>query len=134
MKKVILMIFMAFVAVTAFADRRVPGDKVGVSIDTLVYEFGTVKANGPAVTHIYRMKVTGKQPVSIIQAVPSCGCTTPEYPRRPLKPGETADIKVVYDPKGQKGEQDKEVRLRVKNADGKAENISLRLTGMVVPK
>ena len=41
---------------------------------------------------------------------------------------------MVYDPKGQKGEQDKEVRLRVKNADGKAENISLRLTGMVVPK
>ena len=29
--------------------------------------------------------------------VPSCGCTTPEWPRHPIKPGKTGEIKVTYD-------------------------------------
>ncbi len=134
MRKFLLLILVTLVGVISADARRVPGDKVGVQIDTLIYDFGTIRANDPAVNHVFRMKVTGNESVSIIQAVPSCGCTTPDYPRRPTKPGETAEIKVVFNPAGQHGEQKKEVRLRLKNGANKAENISLILVGDVLPK
>ena len=113
--------------------RRMPGDKVGVSFDTLIYDFGTVSASAPAVKHEYVFEVTGKQPVAILYATPSCGCTASDFPRKPVKPGEKGIIKVTFDPKGQKGEVEKDVRVRFKNGADKSEQLTLRIRGVVLP-
>ncbi len=120
--------------VWAAADaRRVPGDKAGVTFDNMIYDFGTVKQSDDKVTHEFVMTVTGDKPVAIISATANCGCTTPKYERKPISPGETTTITVSFVPKGQRGEIDKTVRVRLKNGTGKSETVNLRITGVVVP-
>ncbi len=131
-----LSILLAAFALCAFdaTARRVPGDKVGISFDSLIYDFGTVSATSPAVEHDYTFEVKGSQPVAILYATPSCGCTASDFPRKPTMPGEKGIIKVTFDPKGQKGEVEKDVRVRFKNGAGKSEQLTLRIKGVVIPK
>jgi len=64
------------------------------------YDFGTIKeADGP-VTHTFKVKNEGEAALVITRVTASCGCTTPEYPKEPIAPGKTGDIKVTYNPSG----------------------------------
>lgn len=74
------------------------------------FDFGKVKA-GEKVTHVYKMKNTGKEPLIISSAKGSCGCTVPKYPTNPIPPGESADITVEFDSKGKSGPQNKKVTI-----------------------
>ena len=130
--RILLLALMVLVGITAEA-RRVPGEKVGVTGDELAYDFGTVKESAPAVVHEYGITNTGDSPLAIIWVKPKCGCTVPQYPRKPLKPGEKATIKVTFTPKGQRGEADKDIRVKFRNGKGKSEELSLRLRGAVIP-
>lgn len=58
-------------------------------------EFGEVKL-GTTVTSVMKVTNTGKEPLIIKSVVGSCGCTVPEYPKTPIAPGQSADIKVNY--------------------------------------
>ena len=129
----ILIALLAMVCVSTAYARREPGEKVGAKIDSIVYDFGTVREGGERVVHEYEVSNTGPSALAIIWVKPNCGCTAPEYPRKPLKPGEKAQIKVTFNPMGQKGEVEKDIRVKVRNGDGKSEELSLRLTGVVIP-
>lgn len=131
--KVSTLLAVLLIAVIPAWGRRVPGDKVEAAVDAIVYDFGTVhESNGP-VTHNFQITNKGTSALAIIWVKPKCGCTASDYPRKPLMPGEKADIKVVFYPEGQRGEVDKEVRVRLKNGKGTSEEISLRMAGVVVP-
>ena len=47
----------------------------------------------------FKFTNTGDAPLVIKNAKGSCGCTVPTYPREPILPGESAEIKVRYDTK-----------------------------------
>ncbi len=49
-------------------------------------------------------------------------------------PGQTGTIKVTFLPEGQRGEINKVVKLRLRNSEGRSEQVSLRLQGVVVPQ
>lgn len=59
------------------------------------YDFGKIPQGRP-VTHIFEIVNTGKTPLLLTNVQASCGCTTPEWSREPIKPGATAQIKVGY--------------------------------------
>lgn len=102
-----------------------------IKIDKTVHDFGTIKeADGP-VTHVFVITNTGDAPLIVISANAACGCTTPIIPREPIKPGESAEIKVKYDPKGRPGEFSKNVRVKLNTKDGRT---SLKIKGVVVPE
>ena len=44
----------------------------------------------------FKFSNTGNEPLVIKHAKGSCGCTVPTYPKEPILPGETAEIKVRY--------------------------------------
>ena len=50
------------------------------------HNFGKIKAGAKA-RHVFKFKNTGKEPLIIADAKASCGCTTPEWPKEPIKPG-----------------------------------------------
>lgn len=135
MKRILSLLLAAIIALgVSTADaRKAPGEKVGVTFDSLVYDFGNTAEDGDSVVHEFTYTNTGKSPLTLLSARPSCGCTQPKFSRKPLKPGESTTVTVTFRPKGWKGEVDKDVRLRFKNADGKTEEISVRLTGVVIP-
>ncbi|RLZ09754.1 DUF1573 domain-containing protein [Faecalibacter macacae] len=87
MKKIMLLGAFAMGMSTLFAQELKLGSEN--------IEFGDVKL-GTNVTSVIKVTNSGKEPLVIKSVVGSCGCTVPEYPKTPIAPGETADIKVNY--------------------------------------
>ncbi len=74
------------------------------------FDFGTVK-EGVKVSHVYKFKNAGKEPLVISNAQGSCGCTVPKWPRDPIAPGKTGEIVVEFDTKGKAGDRNQKVTL-----------------------
>ncbi|SDP55682.1 Protein of unknown function [Mucilaginibacter sp. OK268] len=74
------------------------------------HDFGKIK-QGDKVSYDFKFTNDGKSPLIITDAVASCGCTTPEWPKTPVKPGESALIKVVFNSAGKTGLQDKQITI-----------------------
>ena len=94
--------------------------------ETTVIDYGTIEYNAEG-TREFKFKNTGKEPLIITSATGSCGCTVPTPPKDPVKPGETAVIKVHYDTK-RVGNFEKTVTV-VSNA--KNATIVLKIKGVV---
>ncbi len=75
-----------------------------------VKEMGTMR-EGDKLEVIYSFKNTGTKPLVIISAKPSCGCTVPSKPEEPIMPGNTAQIKAVFDSRGKSGAQHKKIAI-----------------------
>ena len=73
-----------------------------------VYDFGTI-TEGENVEYSYRFKNTGSEPLIIQNATASCGCTVPEKPDAPVKPGELGYIKVKFNSEKRPGQAHKAV-------------------------
>jgi plastocyanin len=74
------------------------------------HDFGKIKS-GDKVTYEFKFTNTGKSPLIVKDAIASCGCTKPEWPHTPVKPGESAAIKVTFNSLGKMGLQDKQVTI-----------------------
>ena len=83
-------------------------DSTSVQMIDSVYNFGKI-TEGDKVEYNFRFRNTGKNPLIITAATASCGCTVPEKPDEPVKPGETGFLKVVFNSKGKMGDIHKEV-------------------------
>lgn len=88
----------------------VSGPKTGIQFPVVAHDFGKVKQNTEN-NYVFKFTNTGKEPLLISDAKGSCGCTVPEYPKEPIAPGKTGEIKVVYKPGGQQGNQNKTVTV-----------------------
>lgn len=78
--------------------------------DKDVHEFGRVY-EGEKVTYAFRFQNTGTGDLIIRSASGSCGCTVPEYPKEPIKPGQEGYIRVSFDSRGRIGHNEKQVTL-----------------------
>jgi len=102
-------------------------DSTSVEIIDRTYNFGSI-AEGDKVEYNFRCKNTGKKPLVITNASASCGCTVPEKPEKPVLPGETSFIKVVFNSKGKSGHQDKSI---IVSSNAKPSFPDLMLSGEV---
>ena len=74
------------------------------------FEFGTVQ-DGEKVSHTYKFKNTGNEPLILSDAKGSCGCTVPKWPREPIAPGAEAEIVVEFNSKNKKGKRNQKVTI-----------------------
>lgn len=102
-------------------------DSTTVQLIDSVYSFGKIK-EGDKVTHSFTFKNTGNKPLIITEAHASCGCTVPEKPEKPIAPGETGVIKVVFNSSGKSGHQEKSITV---NSNAKPHFTDLKLIGEV---
>lgn len=82
-----------------------------------VHDFGTIY-EGEKVTYEFEFTNTGKSPLIISNAMGSCGCTAPKYPRHDIKPGESGKVEVVFDSGGKQGHQNKSVTITTNSQKG----------------
>lgn len=54
---------------------------------------------------------TGSRDLLILSAKASCGCTVPEWEKRPIPAGQAGRIRVVFDSSGALGMQNKSIRI-----------------------
>jgi hypothetical protein len=75
-------------------------DTTSVLVIDSLYNFGTIK-EGDLVEHNFRFINTGHKPLVFPEEpIASCGCTVPKRPEKPVLPGDTSFIKVVFNSKG----------------------------------
>ena len=103
------------------------GDMAVISFDNPNYSFGTI-SQGEKVSYSYKFKNTGKSPLIITNAEASCGCTVPEVPKEPIKPGDEGEIKVVFNSEGKMGVIDKQITV---TSNGVPNVTALHLTGEI---
>ncbi len=106
------------------------GKTTSAKFDETSYDWGTIAEN-EKMTHIFKFKNTGANDMIISDAHGSCGCTVPEWPKEPIKPGKSSQIKVIFDSKGKAGDQSKSVTI---TANTEPTNMVLMIKGKVTPK
>lgn len=94
-----------------------PAKTTSVSFNKTEHDFGDIK-QGDKVNYTFTFKNTGSNDLTIASAQGSCGCTVPEYPKTPIKPGKTGKMKVTFDSAGKTGAQTKTVTIRANTASG----------------
>lgn len=106
-----------------------PAELTTVAFDTEEHSFGTI-AEGEKVSYKFTFTNTGDKHLTLIDVKPSCGCTTPEWTKTPVAPGEKGFVKVEFDSKGKPGVNNKSVDVRMNTAEGVKQ---LRFTAEVAP-
>lgn len=61
-----------------------------------VHDFGNVKQGTPT-SYEFEFTNVGKEPITILSAKSTCGCTVPKHSTDPIQPGKKGSIKVTYD-------------------------------------
>ena len=79
-----------------------------IEFETKTYDFGDV-IEGERLTYSFKFKNTGKSNLIIYSSEATCGCTTSQPPKAPIRPGESGEILVTFDSKGQKGKVQKRI-------------------------
>jgi len=108
-------------AVTTNASGNIPGTNVTSTqvpvgaTTTIQYEqekfnFGMCD-EGEIVKHSFKFKNTGSEPLIISNCKGSCGCTVPTWPKEPVAPGATGEIRIEFNSKGKPGAQNKRVTV-----------------------
>ncbi|TAH01612.1 MAG: DUF1573 domain-containing protein [Sphingobacteriales bacterium] len=116
MKKILLGL-ITILAIIACKE-KVKNQEVGVNSENAttinfskeIFDFGKI-TQGDTVVNAFEFTNTGKIPLIITNAVASCGCTLPNWPKEPIKPGDTGKINVVFNSTGKKGLQDKVITI-----------------------
>ncbi len=85
--------------------------KNAVSFDAYEWDFGTVGADKGAVCHTFTLKNNTRREVRIGRQIPSCECITARYADEAIRPGETAEVMVVFTPKESVGRSYRSVEL-----------------------
>ena len=80
-----------------------------ITFDRVFHDFGMV-SEGDIVKTIFKFTNTSENDLYIVDAMGSCGCTVPKYPKNvPIKPGGTGEIEVNFDTNGRPDLQQKMV-------------------------
>ena len=69
---------------------KAKGQKTSMEAN-LVFDAGTV-LKGEVINAKFKVKNTGKYPLVFGEVRPSCSCTVPHKPEKPIQPGETGEI------------------------------------------
>ncbi len=69
-----------------------------MTFETTTIDYGKVEYNSEPL-RVFKFTNTGTEPLIIMHAQGSCGCTVPSFPREPVLPGESGEIEVRYDTK-----------------------------------
>lgn len=81
-----------------------------IEFEKEIHDFDKV-IQGERVSYGFKFKNMGKSDLVVSEVKTSCGCTTPKFPKEPIKPGEERVITVTFDSKGRKGIQNKSVTI-----------------------
>ncbi len=79
-----------------------------IEFETKTYDFGDV-VEGEKLTYAFKFKNTGKSNLIIYSSEATCGCTTSQPPKAPVRPGESGEITVTFNSEGQKGKVQKRI-------------------------
>ena len=102
--------------------------QAAITFEKKEHDFGDL-LQGEVVTYAFHFTNTGSQPLIISEVGSSCGCTVGDYPRQPIAPGKSGDLKITYNSAGHHGFQSR--TLTVMSNTNPAKTV-LRIKGTVL--
>ena len=96
MKNILSTLFAIFITCQAFAQDN-------LDFDNPDFDFGTIEEMGGPVDHKFTFVNRGLEPVTIVAVQASGGCTTPDWSKEPVAPGESGYIMARYNPMNRPG-------------------------------
>lgn len=134
MKKLSLILFISLLSfglaksqTSFFNNGNGSSNDPTIEWEETMHDFGQVKKGKPA-SFTFKFKNTSLKPVLIYNVEASCDCTAAEYPKQPVKPGETANIVATYDSE-KEGSFFKSITV---TTNTKEKQHILKMTGVVV--
>lgn len=97
MKKLLTLIVFVLAGATV-ASAQAEGDKQNgpqIKFEKESHDFGKIN-EGVVAEYDFKFTNTGTAPLILTNVRPSCGCTTPDWPKDPIQPGKSSVIKVKY--------------------------------------
>jgi hypothetical protein len=125
-KKFPVIVFLLFFGISVSAQQEKPI----LAFSEKEFNFGTIKETDGERVHDFQFTNQGKVPLIVNNVKSSCGCTVPSWPREPVLPGKTGNIKVSFNPKNQSGAITKTVQI-LSNAE--VPQVVLSVRGIVIP-
>jgi len=101
-----------------------------MEFETKEVDFGT-HHEGDILDTVFKFKNTGEAPLVITNVKTSCGCTTPYWPKKPIQPGESDEIKVRFNTNHKPGKQTKTITI---HANTKNLTEVIRIKAYNIPK
>jgi hypothetical protein len=130
MKSLITIIIGVFVVFCAYAQEEAIAEGPAITFEETSFDFGDIYQDDK-VEHVFAFENTGNAPLIITNVQTTCGCTASEWPREPIMPGQTANIKVNFDSKGKFGRQNKVISI-ISNAVSPVNQV--KIVTNVLPK
>ncbi|MBI3845389.1 MAG: DUF1573 domain-containing protein [Planctomycetes bacterium] len=100
-----------------------------VAFDETIWRFDSL-FSGEKVEHRFAFRNAGDGTLRIFGVKTTCGCTVAEASRMALEPGESADVRVVFDSTNRAGDVQK--TITVSTNDVRAPHVPLELTGRIL--
>ncbi len=126
MKKVLLSTLFILVGTIAFTQEK----QAEIKFETVSHDFGNI-SEGTQASVEFSFTNTGNAPLVLSSVQASCGCTTPEWTKDPIMPGQSGKIKAVYNSTGRPGTFTKSITV---NSNAKNGTIVLTIKGNVEAK
>jgi hypothetical protein len=127
MKNSILLFVFLSISLLGLAQNGTEPKPV-IEFEAVEHDFGKIY-DGKPVSHEFKFTNKGKAPLLLSNVQPACGCTTPEWPREPIMPGEKAKIKAIYNAGSYRGVFSKGITVQSNSASG---NVQLTIKGSVL--
>jgi hypothetical protein len=125
MKKLFILLIATIAGFTTAMAQNAPE----ITFDNLAHDFGTFPEEAGKVSHTFEFTNTGKSDLILQNVRASCGCTTPEWTKTPVKPGEKGVVTATYNPAGRPGAFTKSITVSTNAGDQR-----LTIKGQVTPK
>lgn len=129
MKYLVSLVVLVSLSFAAFSQNKSPNAPVFKFIEE-THDFGNLK-EGPQAQVDFVFVNGGKEPLIIQNCSASCGCTTPDWTKEPIAPGQKGKITVKYNTEGRVGTFNKTVYI-ASNAKGDKERYEIYIKGNVI--
>lgn len=111
--------------VESVSEPRLSRDSAAFDFDSRHLDAGTMNEDDAPRTFIYRFRNAGDDVIRIKRLVPTCSCVSASVSRMEIPSGDSAEIKVSYNPKGHPGRFERKVFVYTE--DGRDPAAVLRL-------
>ena len=89
------------------------------------YNLGQISESGGVVSRVYKFRNSGDAPLVILRAETACACTKASFSKKPILPGQSGEITVIYNPRHQSGAFNKAISIYT-NVSGVRYVVTLR--------
>lgn len=127
MKKIIAALFIVVLSIQGNSQTK----GAQISFETITHDFGKIKEEDGKVTYKFEFVNTGGSALLIQNVTATCGCTSPNWTKSPVAPGEKGFVAATFNPTGRPNAFSKYLTVSSNSEIG---NTRLTITGEVSPK